>query len=43
MEIADRLRADHIPADALYLDIDYQDHNRPFTVDTAKVSALLDR
>jgi len=36
IEIADRLRADHIPADALYLDIDYQDHNRPFTVDTAK-------
>lgn len=30
--IADRLRADHIPADALYLDIDYQDRNRPFTV-----------
>jgi len=36
MEIANRLRADRIPADALYLDIDYQDHNRPFTVDTAK-------
>jgi len=36
IEIADRLRADHIPADAIYLDIDYQDHNRPFTVDTAK-------
>jgi alpha-glucosidase len=32
-EIADRLRADRIPADAIYLDIDYQDHNRPFTVD----------
>lgn len=30
--IADRLRAEHIPADALYLDIDYQQHNRPFTV-----------
>src|SRR6185437_17141234 len=29
---AARLRADHIPADAIYLDIDYQDHNRPFTV-----------
>ena len=36
MEIADRLRADHIPADALYLDIDYQKENRPFTVDTVK-------
>ncbi|RSL19331.1 alpha-glucosidase [Edaphobacter aggregans] len=32
-KIADRLRADRIPADALYLDIDYQDHYRPFTVD----------
>lgn len=32
-EIAHRLRADHIPADAIYLDIDYQDHYRPFTVD----------
>ena len=31
--VADRLRADRIPADALYLDIDYQDHYRPFTVD----------
>jgi alpha-glucosidase len=36
MEIADRLRADHIPADAIYLDIDYQKNNRPFTVDTDK-------
>lgn len=33
MEVANRLRADRIPADALYLDIDYQDRNRPFTVD----------
>ena len=32
--IADRLRADRIPADVLWLDIDYQDRNRPFTVDT---------
>ena len=32
-EVASRLRADKIPADAIYLDIDYQDHNRPFTVD----------
>ncbi|HEX4695620.1 glycoside hydrolase family 31 protein [Sphingomonas sp.] len=31
--IADRLRADKIPADMLWLDIDYQDRNRPFTVD----------
>jgi alpha-glucosidase len=33
-EIAMRLRADRIPADAIYMDIDYQDKNRPFTVDT---------
>jgi len=32
-EIAARLRADRIPADAIYLDIDYQEKNRPFTVD----------
>ncbi len=31
-EIANRLRADRIPADAIYLDIDYQQNNRPFTV-----------
>lgn len=31
--IADKLRAEHIPVDAMYLDIDYQLHNRPFTVD----------
>jgi len=31
-EIANRLRADKIPADAIYLDIDYQQNNRPFTV-----------
>jgi alpha-glucosidase len=34
MGVADRLRADHIPADSLYLDIDYQDKNRPFTINT---------
>jgi len=33
LEVANRLRADHIPADAIYLDIDYQEKNRPFTVD----------
>jgi alpha-glucosidase len=32
-QVAERLRADRIPADALYLDIDYQQGNRPFTVD----------
>lgn len=32
-QIADRLRADKIPSDVVYLDIDYQYRNRPFTVD----------
>jgi len=31
-EIAAKLRADKIPSDVLYLDIDYQEQNRPFTV-----------
>ena len=31
--VAARLRADRFPADVLWLDIDYQDRNRPFTVD----------
>jgi len=31
-EIANHLRTDNIPADAIYLDIDYQQNNRPFTV-----------
>jgi alpha-glucosidase len=31
--VADRLRADRIPADVLFLDIDYLDRHRPFTVD----------
>jgi len=32
LQVAARLRSDRIPADAIYLDIDYQEHNRPFTV-----------
>jgi len=32
-EIADNFRKRKIPADVIYLDIDYQDRNRPFTVD----------
>ena len=36
LEIAHRLRADRIPADAIYLDIDFQDKNFPFTVDCIK-------
>lgn len=31
-EIANRLRTDKIPADVIYLDIDYQQDSRPFTV-----------
>ncbi|HEX3398113.1 MAG TPA: TIM-barrel domain-containing protein [Steroidobacteraceae bacterium] len=30
--IANRLRAERIPADVIWLDIDFQDRNRPFTV-----------
>ena len=32
-EVANHLRKDKIPADVLWLDIDYQFKNRPFTVD----------
>ena len=32
-EVASRLRADHIPSDVIWLDIDFQYKNRPFTVD----------
>lgn len=31
-DVAAKLRADRIPTDVLWLDIDYQDRNRPFTV-----------
>ena len=34
LEIATRLRTDRIPADVVYLDIDFQDRKRPFTVDS---------
>jgi alpha-glucosidase len=34
LEVAHRFRTDSIPADAIYLDIDFQNKNRPFTVDT---------
>jgi alpha-glucosidase len=32
-DVAQHLRAVHIPTDVIWLDIDYQDRNRPFTVD----------
>ena len=31
-QVAARLRADRFPADVIWLDIDFQDRNRPFTV-----------
>lgn len=34
LQVAAKLRADRIPTDAIYLDIGFQDKNRPFTVDT---------
>ena len=44
-EIADRLRAERIPADVIWLDIDYQDRNRPFTTNSVTFPDLpaLDR
>jgi alpha-glucosidase len=35
-EVANRMRADRIPSDVLYLDIDYQLEHQPFTIDTQK-------
>lgn len=32
--LAARFRREHFPLDVIWLDIDYQDHNRPFTVNT---------
>jgi alpha-glucosidase len=36
MDVAARLRRDKIPADALWLDIDFQKDNKPFTVDSER-------
>lgn len=36
LAVAARLRADRIPADAIYLDIDYQEKHRPFTIDRSR-------
>jgi alpha-glucosidase len=35
-EVAATFRQKRIPADIIYLDIDYQDRNRPFTIDRQK-------
>jgi alpha-glucosidase len=32
LDVVDRLRREAVPTDVLWLDIDYQDRNRPFTV-----------
>jgi alpha-glucosidase len=39
-EVARTLREKKIPADVLYLDIDYQKNNRPFTVDRERFPAF---
>lgn len=36
LAIAARLRAERIPADAIYLDIDYEQRDRPFTIDHSR-------
>ena len=41
-EVADRFRKDKIPGDVLDLDLDYQDRNRPFTVDPQTFPIFLD-
>jgi alpha-glucosidase len=35
LEVAKRFRTDSIPVDAIYLDIDFQQQNRPFTINTS--------
>jgi alpha-glucosidase len=39
-EVASEFRKRKIPADVIYLDIDYQDNNRPFTVDRERFPAF---
>jgi alpha-glucosidase len=36
LDVEHRLRADHIPSDVLWLDIDFQKNNMPFTVDAQR-------
>ncbi|MDQ2835251.1 MAG: DUF5110 domain-containing protein [Acidobacteriota bacterium] len=40
LEVAQRFRTNRIPADAIYLDIGFQEKNRPFTVDKDKFPDL---
>ena len=39
-DIANRLRSDRIPSDVIWLDIDFQDRNRPFTTNPKTFSDL---
>jgi alpha-glucosidase len=39
-QVAGRLRSEHIPADVIWLDIDFQDRNRPFTTNKATYADL---
>ena len=41
-EIANQLRAHRIPADVIYFDIDYQENNRPFTIDRRRFPTFED-
>jgi alpha-glucosidase len=41
-EVAARFRTDHIPADALWLDIDFQQKNRPFTINEDRFPGFAD-
>jgi alpha-glucosidase len=40
-DIAARLRSDRIPADVIWMDIDYQDRDRPFTVNRTTFPDLM--
>ncbi len=40
LDVEKRLRADHIPSDVLWLDIDFQKNNMPFTVDPERFPAF---
>ncbi|MGA3158618.1 MAG: TIM-barrel domain-containing protein, partial [Steroidobacteraceae bacterium] len=42
LALAQRLRSERIPTDVLWLDIDYQDRNRPFTTNSATFPSLTD-
>ncbi len=41
-QVAERLKQDRIPTDVIWLDIDFQDRNRPFTIDRKAFPAFED-